>query len=180
MIRRMALLLLVPMLMVITPALAEPSAPPQFLDAYQACLVTDSEAIPVQLEQATKPEQHRYGLMERQSLPDNAGMVFFYPSERGADAGFWMYRTRIPLDIAWLDDKGVILAMDTMTPCDTESARNCPTWSPGTPHRHVLEMNAGFFDKHHVNVGDKLVINLNDNAPCPTVDWVTPSRPCLD
>lgn len=170
MIWRTALRQLLPILVVITPALAEPAAPPQFLTPYQACLVTDSDAIPVELEQATRPMEHRYGLMERQSLPDYAGMVFFYPSERAADASFWMYRTRIPLDIAWLDDNGVILAVDTMTPCNTEAARNCPTWSPGTRHRHVLEMNAGFFDKHHVGVGDKLFVNLNDNTPCPAVD----------
>ncbi|MFC4259063.1 DUF192 domain-containing protein [Marinobacter lacisalsi] len=172
MIRWVALALSFPILVVGIPALAVTPAPPppQFLKAYQACLVTESRTIPVQLEQATKPLEHRYGLMERQSLPADAGMLFVYPTERGANAGFWMYRTRIPLDIAWLDDKGVILAMDTMTPCDTESARNCPTWSPGVRHRHVLEMNAGFFDNNHVDIGDKLVVNLNDNTPCRAAD----------
>lgn len=167
--RRVALTLLLQIL-VVTPAPAEPSAPPQFLETYQACLITESDAIPVQLEQATEPMERRYGLMERKSLPENAGMLFVYPAERGADAGFWMYRTRIPLDIAWLDGNGFILAMDTMLPCETEVARNCPSWSPGVPHRHVLEMNAGFFDDNHVGVGDKLVVNLNDDTPCPAVD----------
>lgn len=170
MLARTALTLILPMLVIAAPALAEPSAPPQSLDRYQACLVTDSGAIPVQLEQATTPEEHRYGLMERHSLPEDSGMLFVYPSERGANAGFWMYRTRIPLDIAWLDDNGVILATDTMVPCDTESARNCPSWSPGIRHRHVLEMNAGFFTSNTVTVGDRLIVNLNDNTDCPPVD----------
>ncbi|GGY67500.1 DUF192 domain-containing protein [Marinobacter zhanjiangensis] len=163
-------LVLLPVLFIGGPALAGSSAPPQTLESYQACLVTGSDAIPVQLEQATSPVEHRYGLMERESLPEDAGMLFVYPAERDANAGFWMYRTRIPLDIAWLDDDGVILAMDTMTPCKTESARNCPSWAPGVRHRHVLEMNAGFFADHSVAVGDRLVANLNDNITCPSVD----------
>lgn len=163
-------LLIASFIAVALPSLADTAAPPQFLQSYQACLVTGDGAIAVQLEQASEPMEHRYGLMERTSLPDNAGMLFLYPSERGADSGFWMYRTRIPLDIAWLDEHGVILAMDTMTPCETESARNCPSWSPGKRHRHVLEMNGGFFEENHVAVGDKLTINLNDNIDCPPTD----------
>jgi uncharacterized membrane protein (UPF0127 family) len=167
--RRMAMALaLLPMLVVSWPAPAEPAAPPQYLDAYQACLVTGSAEIPVQLEQATTTAEHRYGLMEREFLPEDTGMLFVYPSDRGANAGFWMYRTRIPLDIAWLDKNGVILAMDTMTPCQTESARDCPGWSPGVRHRHVLEMNAGFFSDHSVAVGDRMAADLNDNVACPS------------
>ncbi|WP_328189174.1 DUF192 domain-containing protein [Marinobacter sp. OP 3.4] len=159
-----ALLLAAPM------AMAEQAPPPQFLEAYDACLVTQSEAIPVELEQAIEPLQHRFGLMERTSLPDNGGMLFVYQQERGPRAGFWMYNTLIPLDIAWLDNDGVIVAMDTMEPCETESASQCPSWVPGVHHRNVLEMNAGFFEEHHVDIGDRLVVNLNDNTACPAVD----------
>ncbi|WP_417547972.1 DUF192 domain-containing protein [Marinobacter segnicrescens] len=146
------------------------SSPPQHLESWEACLITSERTVPITLEHAVTAEQRRWGLMERQSLPARAGMLFFYDSDRPATAGFWMYRTRIPLDIAWLDEDGVILAMDTMTPCETDQARDCPTWPAGVPHRNVLEMNAGFFEKHHVDVGDKLVANLNDNIPCPMAD----------
>lgn len=151
-------------------AMAEPAPPPQFLEAYDACLVTDSNAIPVALEQAREAHQHRLGLMERTALPDNGGMLFIYPQDRDPGAGFWMYQTRIPLDIAWLDKDGVIVAMDTMEPCETESASQCPSWTPGVPHRNVLEMNAGFFQANQVDIGDKLVAHPKDNAPCPAVD----------
>lgn len=146
--------------------------PPQFLETHQACLLTQAEAIPVQLEQASDALEHRFGLMERtaDTLPEDAGMLFIYQVDRGPRAGFWMYNTLIPLDIAWLDENGVIVAMDTMEPCKTESARQCPSWIPGVPHRDVLEMNAGFFERHHVELGDKLVADLNDNTPCPPVD----------
>lgn len=162
---RVLLLLLAPLA-----ATGARAAPPQFLDDYQACLVTESEQIPVRLEHAVTPEQRRLGLMERSPLPDNGGMLFWYREQRAASAGFWMYRTRIPLDIAWLDEDGVILARDTIPPCKTDSAGNCPSWSPGVPHHRVLEMNAGFFDEHHVAVGDELLADLNDNKPCPAAD----------
>ncbi|MCK7543063.1 DUF192 domain-containing protein [Marinobacter bryozoorum] len=142
------------------------SAPPQQLDAWESCLETSEGPVPVTLEHAATNEQRRWGLMERPILPANGGMLFFYDSQRPGSAGFWMYRTRIALDIAWLDKDGVIVAMDTMTPCDTERARDCPTWKPGVPHQNVLEMNAGFFEKHHVDVGDNLVASLEENTPC--------------
>ncbi|MFL1405155.1 DUF192 domain-containing protein [Marinobacter sp. M1N3S26] len=158
------------MLLATPVAMAEQAPPPQFLEPYQACLVTESEAIPVKLEQAIEPLQHRFGLMERTSLPDNGGMLFVYQENRGPRAGFWMYNTLIPLDIAWLDEDGVIVAMDTMVPCETESATQCPSWIPGVGHRNVLEMNADFFEENHVNIGDRLITNLNDHTTCPTVD----------
>ncbi|MGM0569111.1 DUF192 domain-containing protein [Marinobacter sp.] len=152
-----------------TASLAD-EVPPQHLPSREACLITSEGPVPVMLEHAVTPEQRRWGLMERENLPARAGMLFYYDSDRPASAGFWMYRTRIPLDIAWLDEDGVILATDTMTPCETDQARNCPTWPAGVPHRNVLEMNAGFFERHHVGTGDKLLADLNDNKPCPGAD----------
>lgn len=144
--------------------------PPQFLEARPACLITADEAVEIQLERATTASQQRLGLMEREVLPADRGMLFVYDNPRPAKAGFWMYRTLIPLDIAWLDEKGVILVMNTMRPCDSTNSRDCPTWSPGLQHWSVLEMNAGFFAHNNVAIGDKLVANLNDNNPCEMVD----------
>ncbi|MFW5823655.1 MAG: DUF192 domain-containing protein [Marinobacter sp.] len=158
------------LLMLATLAACARATPPQFLESYQGCLVTGSEQIAVELEHAVTPGQRRLGLMERTSLPEHGGMLFFYQSRRPGSAGFWMHRTRIPLDIAWLDGDGQILALDTMEPCDTENASECPSWSPGVPYRQVLEMNAGFFEKAGVAVGDRLVAHLNDNKRCPGAD----------
>ena len=162
--------LLLPLLTTAPLAMGQGTPPPQFLESYQACLNTKSESLPVDLEQATNVLEHRFGLMERTSLPENAGMLFVYPEDQGARSGFWMYNTLIPLDIAWLDEKGVIVSMATMVPCETESASKCPSWVPGVRYRNVLEMNAGYFDAHNVQVGDKLVANLNNNVECPLAD----------
>ncbi len=147
---------------------AAQAAPPQHLDSWQGCILkAEGAPVPVTLEHAESNQERQWGLMERTTLAGDAGMLFFYENPRPASAGFWMYRTRLPLDIAWLDEDGVILAMDTMEPCETEHARDCPVWEPGVRHLNVLEMNAGFFKSHHVRIGDILVADLNDNKHCP-------------
>jgi len=96
------------------------------------------------------------GLMERRRLADSAGMLFVYDSTQPPDAGFWMYRTRIPLDIAFLDSAGVIRAIRSMTPCPATVAQGCPTYTPDVPYRYALEVNAGFFARHGIAVGHSL------------------------
>ncbi len=153
---------------------------PQHLEVQPACLFTDQRPIQLALEHAVTPRQRQVGLMERTELSPNQGMVFLYDEVRPANAGFWMYRTRISLDIAWLDHNGRIVAIDTMTPCESEQPRSCPTWAPGHPHRNVLELPAGFFDRHNVTTGDRLVVNLNDHEACAPGSPETPQPDPLD
>jgi uncharacterized membrane protein (UPF0127 family) len=96
--------------------------------------------------------------MERRQLGDNAGMLFVYDSIQPGDAGFWMYRTRIPLDIAFLDSAGVVRAVRSMTPCPTTIAQGCPAYTPDVPYRFALEVNAGFFARHEIAIGDSLLV----------------------
>lgn len=110
------------------------------------------------LELAVSPEQKTMGLMERRHLADEAGMLFMYDSMQPGDAGFWMYRTRIPLDIAFLDSAGVIRAVRSMTPCPTTIAQGCPVYTPDVPYRFALEVNAGFFARHGIGIGDSLLL----------------------
>lgn len=122
-------------------------------------LVTARDTVPLALELAVRPEQKSMGLMERRRLAENAGMLFVYDSTQSGDAGFWMYRTRIPLDIAFLDSAGVIRAVRQMTPCPTTIAQGCPTYKPEVPYRYALEVNAGFFARHGVGVGHTLLLD---------------------
>jgi uncharacterized membrane protein (UPF0127 family) len=112
----------------------------------------------LKLELAVRPEQRSMGLMERRRLADNAGMLFVYDTIQPGDAGFWMYRTRIPLDIAFLDSTGVIRAVRAMTPCPTTIAQGCPNYTPDVPYRYALEVNAGFLARHGIGVGDALLL----------------------
>lgn len=103
------------------------------------------------------------GLSERRALAEDAGMLFLYAETQAPDAGFWMYRTRIPLDIAFLDGAGRILAIRTMQPCPSAVALECPTFAPGMPYRAALEVNRGFFARHGIAVGDR--VRLPEGMP---------------
>jgi uncharacterized membrane protein (UPF0127 family) len=121
-------------------------------------MATRRDTLRLSLELARRPEQRTMGLMERRQLAENAGMLFLYDSTQSKDAAFWMYRTRIPLDIAFLDSSGVVRSIVAMVPCTATLAQGCPSYPPNVPYRYALEMNAGFFAQHQVGVGDVLLV----------------------
>ena len=127
-------------------------------DSARARLVGPNDTLWLALQLAVSAEQKSMGLMERRRLADSAGMLFVYDTTQPPDAGFWMYRTRIPLDIAFLDSAGVIRAVRSMTPCPTSISQGCPTYAPGVPYRFALEVNAGYFARHGITVGDSLLL----------------------
>ncbi len=108
------------------------------------------------VELAESREQQTLGLMERRALAENAGMLFVYANRQPETAGFWMYRTRIPLDIAFVDDSGVIRAIRTMEPCTADRTASCPIYEPGTPYRAALEVNRGYFTRRGIGIGDRV------------------------
>ncbi|NRB55479.1 MAG: DUF192 domain-containing protein [Salinicola sp.] len=110
----------------------------------------------LQVEVAETPHQRSRGLMERDSLPADAGMLFLYGAEQPATSAYWMYRTRIPLDIAFIDGEGVIRSLKTMSPCRAESSSRCPVYPAGARFRAALEANAGYFAERRIEVGDRI------------------------
>ena len=107
---------------------------------------------------AESEQQRTLGLMERRSLAPNAGMLFLYPATQPPTPGYWMFRTRIPLDIAFADSLGRIVSIVTMQPCTSELAQGCPDYPAGAAYRAALEANAGFFARNGIRVGDRLFL----------------------
>ncbi len=101
----------------------------------------------------TGPERRR-GLMERDHLDEDAGMLFLYRDTQSALSGFWMYRTLIPLDIAFIGEDERIAAIFTMWPCGSANPAECPVTYPGVPYRAALEVNAGLFEAWGIEEGD--------------------------
>ncbi len=101
----------------------------------------------------TIPERSR-GLMERDHLDEDAGMLFLYRESQSPRNGFWMYRTRIPLDIAFIGENERIAAIFTMWPCGSANPAECPVTYPGVPYRAALEVNAGLFEQLGIAEGD--------------------------
>lgn len=110
----------------------------------------------LQVEVAETPQQRSRGLMERDSLPADAGMLFLYDAEQPGSSAYWMYRTRVPLDIAFVDGEGVIRSLKTMSPCRAEQSSQCPVYPAGKRFRAALETNAGYFEERGIAVGDRI------------------------
>ena len=108
------------------------------------------------VEIADTQGEHALGLMYRDSMPADHGMIFLFPNE--APRSFWMKNTRIPLDIMYFDKdlKLVSISADT-PPCRVS---NCPSYSSKAPAQYVLELNAGLAASLGVKVGDQLTLNL--------------------
>jgi uncharacterized membrane protein (UPF0127 family) len=127
-------------------------------DSATVRFATPRDTVPLALKLAMTGDQQRLGLMERRHLAERAGMLFVYDSVQPADAGFWMFRTRIPLDIAFLDSAGVIRATRAMVPCTATIPQGCPTYEPGSPYRYALEVNAGALKRWGVEAGARLLV----------------------
>lgn len=109
------------------------------------------------VEIADTSEKQALGLMFRDSMSDDQGMVFIFPNE--APRSFWMKNTRIPLDIMYFDKelKMVSISADT-PPC---KVTRCPSYPSKAPAMYVLELNAGMAKKLGVGEGDKLTLKLD-------------------
>jgi uncharacterized membrane protein (UPF0127 family) len=122
---------------------------------------TAADTFHLTAELAATAEQRAYGLMERPSLPEDHGMLFVYSEPQESGAGFWMYRTLIPLDIAFLDAEGRIVAFHAMEPCESPYPQVCRTYAPGVPYSSALEVGRGYFERRGIGLGDR-VSGAND------------------
>lgn len=95
------------------------------------------------------------GLMFRETMPANRGMLFVHPDE--STYHYWMYQTKIPLDIIWMDhDRRIVeLSLDT-PPCTSTSVKDCTNYGGNYKSKYVLEVNAGVAKKAGLKVGDSL------------------------
>ncbi len=98
-------------------------------------------------ELALDSAARRLGLMHRQELAPDAGMLFVHP--RAEKLGFHMQNTLIPLSIAFLNEKGKILQIERMKPKDLSPTRS------KNEVRFALEVNEGWFEKNGIGVGDR-------------------------
>jgi uncharacterized membrane protein (UPF0127 family) len=120
---------------------------------------TEGRQVLVDVEIAETPVQQQLGLMHRESLASEAGMVFLFPREtRG---GFWMKNTLIPLSIAFFDRDGRILRILDMDPCTDDP---CPVYDPHISYRGALEVNHGAFAEWGVREGDRITVERSTAA----------------
>jgi hypothetical protein len=102
------------------------------------------------VELATTPEQRALGLMHRESLAPDAGMLFVFPRPR--PVSFWMKDTLISLDMLFIEPDGRIGAIaERTTPLSEEPIPS------GIPVRGVLEVPGGTVERLGIRVGDRVL-----------------------
>ncbi|MDB2682648.1 DUF192 domain-containing protein [Alphaproteobacteria bacterium] len=103
-----------------------------------------------EVELALTPAQQQQGLMHRESLDENKGMLFVFPNP--SDLGFWMKNTLIPLDMIFIDKDGVVINVHSMAkPKDLTTVK-----SKGLA-KAVLEINGGLAEKLGIVEGSIII-----------------------
>lgn len=106
-------------------------------------------AIEVEVELALTPEELARGLMWREKLAGDAGMLFVFPDQ--TMRSFWMKNTPVALDIIYIDRNGRVVSVAE----DTVPYSTAPIPSRG-PAKYVLEVAAGFARRHGVRPGQRV------------------------
>ena len=102
------------------------------------------------LEVARTETEQEKGLMKRDSMPQDHGMIFVFPDEQMRS--FWMKNTRFPLDILFLDSRGKVVSIHPMRAYDESNT------SSDLPAQYAVELNKGQAESSGVKVGDVLEI----------------------
>lgn len=117
-------------------------------DLKQICI----KNICIKAEIADSAAARERGLMFRQGLKQDQGMLFIFKEQEIHI--FWMTNMRFPLDIIWIDtDKRIVDIKESVPPC----RQACGNIIPLAEAKYVLEVNAGFVNKNGIKVGDILI-----------------------
>ncbi|GHC00716.1 hypothetical protein GCM10007047_16470 [Cerasicoccus arenae] len=111
----------------------------------------------IRVQLAIKQEEQQRGLMFRQTLAENDGMLFIF--SRPESRSFWMRNVDLPLDVGYINPEGVLREVYPMYPHDENSVP-----SRGSDIQYVLEMNQDWYQEHKVFPGAKIDIALIADA----------------
>ena len=125
-----------------------PNTGPCGSDAGSFAIAPDGTKLWLELAQTTS--QIERGLMFRNNLPPDHGMLFVFNDR--TQSAFWMRDTRVPLSIAWLDREANVNEIQDMKPMSDQLHR------PLAPYWYAVEVNQGWFASHGVHPQDHLTL----------------------
>jgi len=103
----------------------------------------------VRAEVVTTPTTMQRGLMFREELGTNEGMLFVYNGPQ--QVSFWMRNTSLPLSVAYIDSQGIIVEIHSLEPLN-----EVPVESKSDQIHFALEMNRDWFDSRGFKPGTKI------------------------
>jgi uncharacterized membrane protein (UPF0127 family) len=116
----------------------------------QRIILPDNYAVSVEV--ASDDATREQGLMFRDHLADDRGMIFLFP--QAGEYPFWMKNTLIPLDMIWMDAQHrIVHVARNVQPCKADP---CASYPPNAQAVSVLELAAGVATKHHLADGNVL------------------------
>lgn len=124
------------------------------VDELGIMLITMPTGTKVRAEVMTNPTDMARGMMFRDSLAPDRGMLFIHTSP--GKYGYWMYQTKIPLDIIWMNSNHQVVEISENTPPCKGAASTCPTYGGAEDSVYVLELAAGMAKRYNVRVGTTL------------------------
>ena len=131
--------------------------------------------IPLKLEIPVTLTEFKLGLMFRETLDEDCGMLFVF--EESSEKSFHMNHTHIPLDIAFINASGIIESIKELQPLNP-----VPVYS-NAEVLYALEVNRGWFTENNVNIGDRIlntlsedveVLDANGNLYATVIDLIKP------
>lgn len=111
----------------------------------------------IMAEVADTEQMRQRGLMFRTHLGEDKGMIFYF-DQTGYHA-FYMYNTRIPLSVIFLNENLRIVDIQEMGPCLELNPSACPVYTPSAACKYVIEVNPGFVLKHGIKPGGMIKIH---------------------
>ncbi len=112
-----------------------------------------NEIIKLKIEIAGDNQKRTRGLMFREKLDENEGMLFVF--EDSEIRNFWMKDTKIPLDIIFISEDFKIINLAEAELCNKDP---CKIYSSTKEAKYVLEINNGLSKKNNIKEGDKITL----------------------
>lgn len=111
--------------------------------------------ITIEAEIADTPIKRATGLMYRERLDKDHGMLFVFGQP--SPWTFWMKNTKISLDLIWLDEKKRVVHIERQVPICTKTDDSCPQYPPNSSDAiYVLEIAGGTVERYKIEKGSKL------------------------
>lgn len=115
------------------------------------------KGVSIKVSVADTDTERRQGLSGRESMPEDEGVLFTFPKEN-VITPFWMKDMKMAIDIIWINDAEIVQIDRNASPQPGVPDNELTLYKPTTPVDYVLEVNAGWADRHGVLVGEKVEI----------------------
>jgi len=112
----------------------------------------------LEVEVARTPDQHERGLMFREKLGKDDGMLFIF--QMPEPLGFWMKNTLIDLSIGYFDKDQKLIDIQEMKSGKNIADAALPVYRSSGSAKYALEMNKGWFEQNNIKLGSALKLNL--------------------